>query len=127
MIDHKFDTFRSRDPDARQERGQAARRGTGDSLPELARLIGQGANGGPYNTHSPARSADGGFSGLNWATEKAYHEQRQQGEVAPRRAHQSESYAAVPQERSNEKEPPPGRYFSGPAEHGAIGKCARGP
>ena len=116
MIDHKFDTFRSRDPDARQERGQAARRGTGNSLAELARLIGQGANGGPYNTHSPARSADGGFSGLNWAAEKAYHEQRQQGEVAPRRAHQSESYAAVPQERSNEKEPPPGRYFSGPAD-----------
>ena len=34
MIDHKFDTLRSRDPDARQERGQAARRGTGDSLAE---------------------------------------------------------------------------------------------
>ena len=116
MIDHKFDTFRSRDPDARQERGQAARRGTGDLLAELARLIGQGANGGRHNTHSPARSADGGFSGLNWAAEKAYHEQRQQGEVAPRRAHQSESYVAVPQERSNEKEPPPGRYFSGPAD-----------
>ena len=116
MIDHKFDTFRSRDPDARQERGQAARRGTGDSLAELARLIGQGANGGRHNTHSPARSADGGFSGLNWAAEKAYPEQRQQGEVAPRRAHQSKSYVAVPQERSNEKEPPPGRYFSGPAD-----------
>jgi hypothetical protein len=116
MIDHKFDTFRSRDPDARQERGQAARRGTGDSLAELARLIGRDANGGRHNTHSPARSADGGFSGLNWAAEKAYPEQRQQGEVAPRRAHQSESYVAVPQERSNEKEPPPGRYFSGPAD-----------
>jgi hypothetical protein len=84
MIDHKFDTFRSRDPDARQERGQAARRGTGDSLAELARLIGRDANGGRHNTHSPARSADGGFSGLNWAAEKAYPEQRQQGEVAPR-------------------------------------------
>jgi len=81
MIDHKFDTFRSRD--ARQERGQAARRGTGDSLAELARLIGRDANGGRHNTHSPARSADGGFSGLNCAAEKAYHEQRQQGEVAP--------------------------------------------
>jgi len=33
----------------------------------------------------------------------------------PPRAHQSESYVAV-QERSNEKEPPPGRYFSGPAD-----------
>ena len=111
MIDHKFDTFRSRDPDARQERGQAARRGTGDSLAELARVIGQGANGGRHDRYSPARSADGGFSGLNCAAEKAYHEQRQQGEVAPRRAHQSESYVAVPQERSNEKEPLPGRYF----------------
>jgi SPOR domain len=116
MIDHKFDTFRSRDPDARQERGQAARRRTGDSLAELARLIGQGANGGRHNTHSPERSADGGFPGLNWAAGKAYPEQRQQGEVVPRRAHQSESYIAVPQERSNEKEPPPGRYFSGPAD-----------
>ena len=116
MIDHKFDTLRSRDPDARQERGQAARRGTGDLLAELARVIGQGANGGRHDRYSPARSADGGFSGLNCAAEKAYHEQRQQGEVAPRRAHQSESYVAVPQERSNEKEPLPGRYFSGPAD-----------
>ena len=114
MIDHKFDTLRSRDPDARQERGQAARRGTGDSLAELARLIGQGANGGRHNTHSPARSADGGFSGLNWAAEKAYPEQRQQGEVAPRRARRPESDGAVPQERSDEKESP-SRYFSGPA------------
>jgi len=114
MIDHKFDTLRSRDPDARQERGQAARRGTGDSLAELARVIGQGANGGRHDRYSPARSADGGFPGLNCAAEKAYHEQRQQGEVAPRRAHQSESYVAVPQERSNEKEPLPGRYFSDP-------------
>ena len=116
MIDHKFDTLRNRDPDARQERGQAARRGTGDSLAKLARVIGQGANGGRHDRYSPARSADGGFSGLNCAAEKAYHEQRQQGEVAPRRAHQSESYVAVPQERSNEKEPLPGRYFSGPAD-----------
>ena len=115
MIDHKFDTSRSSDPDARQESGQAARRGTGESLAELARLIGQGANGGRHNTHSPARSADGGLSGLNWAAVKAYPEQRQQGEVASWRAHQSESYVAVPQERSNEKEPPPGRYFSRPA------------
>jgi hypothetical protein len=115
MIDHQFDTSRSSDPDARQERGQAARRGTGESLAELARLIGQGANGGRHNTHSPARSADGGLSGLNWGAVKAYPEQRQQGEVASWRAHQSESYVAVPQERSNEKEPPPGRYFSRPA------------
>ena len=116
MVDHKLYTYRNRDLVARQERRQISRGGTGDSLAELARLIGQGANGGRYNTHSPARSADGGFSGLNWAVEKTYPEQRQQGEVAPRRAHQSESDAAVPQERSHEKEPPPGRYFSGPAD-----------
>ena len=61
MIDHKFDTFRSRDPDARQERGQAARRGTGDSLAELAWLIGQGANGGRHNTHSPHAQPTEGF------------------------------------------------------------------
>jgi hypothetical protein len=115
MIDHKFHTSRSRDPVARQERRQAARRGTGDSLSELARLSGQGASGGRHDTHSPARSADGGSSGLNWAAGNAYPEQRQLGEVAPRRAHRSESYVAVSQERSDEKEPPPGRYFSGPA------------
>ena len=91
MIDHKFHTSRSRDPVARQERRQVARRGTGDSLAELARLSGQGANGGRHDTHSPARSADGGSSGLNWAAENAYPEQRQLGEVAPRRAHRSES------------------------------------
>jgi hypothetical protein len=109
MIDHKFHTSRSRDPVARQERRQAARRGTGDSPAELARLSGQGANGGRHDTHSPARSTDGGSSGLNWAAGNAYPEQRQLGEVAPRRAHRSESYVAVSQERSNQKEPPPGR------------------
>src|SRR4051812_10322095 len=85
MIDHKFHASRSRDPVARQERRQAARRGTGDSPAELARLGGQGANGGRHDTHSPARSADGGSSGLNWAAGNAYPEQRQLGEVAPRR------------------------------------------
>ena len=115
MVDHKLYAYRSRDPISRQERRQTSRRGTGDLLAELARLIGQGANGARYNTHSPAPSAAGGSSRLNWAVENAYPEQRQQGEVAPRRAHPSESYVVVSQERSDEKEPPPGRYFSGPA------------
>ena len=115
MVDHKLYTYRNRDLVARQERRQISRGGTGDSLAELARLIGQGTDGGRYDTHSPARSADGGSSGFNRAAEKAYPEQRQQGEVAPRRARRPESDGAVPQERSNEKEPPPGRYFSRPA------------
>jgi SPOR domain len=114
MVD-QFRTYQSRDPVARQERRQTSRRGTGDSLAELAQLIGQGANGGRYNTHSPAPSADGGSSRLNWAAENAYPKQRQQGEVAPERAHRFESYVAVAQERSDEEEPPPSRYFSGPA------------
>ena len=115
MVDHKLYTYRNRDLVARQERRQISRGGTGNSLAELARLIGQGTDGGRYDTHSPARSADGGSSGFNRAAEKAYPEQRQQGEVAPRRARRPESDGAVPQERSNEKEPPPGRYFSRPA------------
>ena len=86
MVDHKLYTYRNRDLVARQERRQISRGGTGNSLAELARLIGQGTDGGRYDTHSPARSADGGSSGFNRAAEKAYPEQRQQGEVAPRRA-----------------------------------------
>ncbi len=112
MID-QFHTYRSRDPVAGQERRQATRRGTGDTLAELARFIGQGANGGRYNTHSPAPSADRGSSRLNLAAENAYPKQRQQGDVAPQRAHRSEYYVAVSQERSDEEEPPAGRYFSG--------------
>ena len=115
MVDHKLYTYRNRDLVARHERRQISRGGTGDSLAELARLIGQGTHGGRYDTHSPARSADGGSSGFWRAAENAYPEQRQQGEVAPRRARRPESDGAVPQERSDEKEPPPGRYFSGPA------------
>jgi hypothetical protein len=111
MID-QFHTYRSRDPIAAPEHRHGSRRGTGDTLAELARLIGQGANGGRYTTHSPATSrADRGCSPLSSAAENAYPKQRQQGEVAPR----SESYVAVSRGRSDEEEPPPGRYFSGPA------------
>src|SRR4051812_27718596 len=114
MVD-QFHTYRSRDPVPGQERRQGSRRGTGDTLAELARLIGRGANGGRYTTHSPTTSADRGAAPLSWVAENAYPKQHQEGEVARQRPHRSESYVAVSRGRSDEEEPPPSRYFPGPA------------
>jgi hypothetical protein len=72
MVDDKFHTYRNRDSVARVERKRTSRRETTDTLVELARLIEQGdlhANGSRYDAHSPARSADGGSSRLNWVAE----------------------------------------------------------
>ena len=92
----QFHTYRSRDPVAGQERS---------------------ANGCRHTTHSAATSrADRGSSPLSWATENAYRQQHQQGEVASQRAgYRSESYIAVSRGRREEEEPPPGQYLPAPA------------
>jgi hypothetical protein len=46
---------------------------------------------------------------------EAYLAQIQRGEVTPQRAPRSESYVAVSRGRREGEEPPPSRYFSGPA------------
>jgi hypothetical protein len=119
MADNNFRPYRDRGSAAGDDAAQVERQGSSDPLAELARLIGQAD---PYversgrETHSPGQSqgeAEG--SGLDWAADDGYDEQRDRAEgrygsaaTPPQSVASHPSYE--PQERGYERG---GRYFSG--------------
>ena len=119
MADNKFRTHGSRDGASREEFDSGVHDTANDPLAELARLIGQGD---PYDAgrrlerHSAPQSEGDAGPGFEWASSESYAEQYDHGQ---------DHYAPSPSDGSHpdlasqhapyEEEPPPARFFSGPA------------
>jgi SPOR domain len=120
MADNNFRSYRSRDPVTREGADQTARRGSGDPLAELARLIGKSdpfVDPVHHDTYSDERPDGAQPSGVEWGAEDNDPEQQRPAEeryVTPPRKEPLPFLTQAPQEQADESEAQSGGGFFSP-------------